>query len=113
MSGLLCKTVSTTPPGSPRETIWNIPWNCALGCKKLSADSLTPTLGALGCEFPSMPCKQAKHTLVVTEHPQTEIPEFISCLAELSTRDFWESKSVCQTLLAGFLLHQNAVVLSK
>lgn len=76
------------PPGPPRKAVWNTPWNCVLGCKKLSANSLTSTEGAFCCKFPSMPCKQAKHTLVAMEHPHTETPEFLSCLVELPIRDF-------------------------
>lgn len=57
------------PTGAPLEAVWNIAQNYILRGKKLGVDSLTSILGALAPEFPSMPCKLTKHTLV-TEHPQ-------------------------------------------
>lgn len=66
------------PTGAPLQAVWNIPQNYILRAKKLGVDSLTSILGALAPEFPSMPCKQTKHTLVVTEHPQTETREALS-----------------------------------
>lgn len=101
------------PTGTPQRDYMEHTLELCTGMQEAKCWFTNTHPGGIRLEFPSMPFKQAKHTLVVTEYPQTETPEFLSCLAELPTRDFWESNSVCQTLLAGILLHQNAVVLSK
>lgn len=113
MSKFLCKTVGTAQMGLPREACMEHTSELYTGMQETESWFTKTYPGDISLQVSQHALQTGQAHPCGHRTPLDRDTRISQCLVKLPGRDFWESNSIYQTLLAGFLLHQNALLPSK